>query len=523
MQIIGITGGSGAGKSEVCRILGERGIPIFDADKEYARIAAPNSPCVREIAQAFGDGIIAPDGSLRRRELGAIVFAPGAEDKRRILNRITHRYVCSAAEAWLRECSARGERYAVIDAPMLFESGLNERCDTVVFVTADRQTRIDRIMRRDGIDEARARARIDAQHDDDFFRSRCDTVIENCKGAELAPAVDALLLSLDRRADTPQSAGNAGRVGSSLDASASDAKSNTDGIAASSGAKSGKAAGGAVRFNKKSGNAAGGTAKSVNTAGTVGSTERGAPGNNIGDSNIGNGNIGNGTASAAGSAANGKSDGQSVSERRGVLARYPLPRRTPVRIAIAAVLIFLALIAIINLAVRSPELIDNVTHPILYAELIDEYSGEYGVPPEIICAVIETESSFRADAVSGAGAMGLMQITRETFWWLLTKAGEDMEVERLFEPEINIKYGTYFLSLLYEEFGEWDTVYAAYNAGRSRVHGWLENDEITKDGRLVNIPIAETADYVEKVSRSVEKYRTAWAHQAEQLREQSAQ
>lgn len=76
MQIIGITGGSGAGKSEVCRILGERGIPIFDADKEYARIAAPNSPCVREIAQAFGDGVIDPDGSLRRRELGAIVFAP---------------------------------------------------------------------------------------------------------------------------------------------------------------------------------------------------------------------------------------------------------------------------------------------------------------------------------------------------------------------------------------------------------------------------------------------------------------
>lgn len=494
MQIIGITGGSGAGKSEVCRILGERGIPIFDADKEYARIAAPNSPCVREIAQAFGDGVIDPDGSLRRRELGAIVFAPGAEDKRRLLNRITHRYVCSAAEAWLRECSARGERFAVIDAPMLFESGLNERCDTVVFVTADRQTRTDRIMRRDGIDEARARARIDAQHDDNFFRSRCDTVIENGRGAELAPAVDALLLSLDRRAVASQSAENSGRIDSSLDVSASDANSN--------------AAGSAARFDTKSGNA----------AGAVGNTKYDVPGNNNDD-----GNFGNGTASAAGSAASDKSDMQPAPERRGVLARYPLPRRTPVRIAIAAVLIFLALIAIINLAVRSPELIDNVTHPILYAELIDEYSGEYGVPPEIICAVIETESSFRADAVSGAGAMGLMQITRETFWWLLTKAGEDMEVERLFEPEINIKYGTYFLSLLYEEFGEWDTVYAAYNAGRSRVHGWLENDEITKDGRLVNIPIAETADYVKKVSRSVEKYRTAWAHQAEQLREQSAQ
>ncbi|MFR3310709.1 MAG: dephospho-CoA kinase, partial [Christensenellales bacterium] len=295
MQIIGITGGSGAGKSEVCRILGERGIPIFDADKEYARIAAPNSPCVREIAQAFGDGVIDPDGSLRRRELGAIVFAPGAEDKRRLLNRITHRYVCSAAEAWLRECSARGERFAVIDAPMLFESGLNERCDTVVFVTADRQTRTDRIMRRDGIDEARARARIDAQHDDDFFRSRCDTVIENGRGAELAPVVDALLLSLDRRAVTSQSAENSGRVGSSLDVSASDANSN--------------AAGSAAGFDTKSGNA----------AGAVGNTKYDVPGNNIDD-----GNFGDGTASAAGSAASDKSDMQPAPERRGVLARYPL-------------------------------------------------------------------------------------------------------------------------------------------------------------------------------------------------------
>ena len=132
MQIIGITGGSGAGKSEVCRLIGERGIPIFDADREYARIAAPNSPCVHEIAQTFGDGVIAPDGSLRRRELGAIVFAEGAEEKRLLLNGITHRYVCAAADAWLRECEARGERCAVIDAPLLIESGLDGRCDRVV-------------------------------------------------------------------------------------------------------------------------------------------------------------------------------------------------------------------------------------------------------------------------------------------------------------------------------------------------------------------------------------------------------
>ena len=114
-------------------------------------IKRSRSDCVRDehFSKTNNDELIkfCRGTGLRRRELGAIVFAPGAEDKRRLLNRITHRYVCSAAEAWLRECSARGERFAVIDAPMLFESGLNERCDTVVFVTADRQTRTDRIMR----------------------------------------------------------------------------------------------------------------------------------------------------------------------------------------------------------------------------------------------------------------------------------------------------------------------------------------------------------------------------------------
>lgn len=103
--------------------------------------------------------------------------------------------------------------------------------------------------------------------------------------------------------------------------------------------------------------------------------------------------------------------------------------------------------------------------------------------------------------------MGLMQITKETFWWLLSKNGEDISVDMLYDPETNIKYGTYFLSILYEEFGSWDTVYAAYNAGRSRVNSWLSDDEVTKDGKLVNIPYPETARYVKRVSGNVTEYR----------------
>lgn len=434
MHIIGITGGSGAGKSEVCRILGEKGIPVFDADREYAKIASPGSPCVHEIAEAFGPDLMAPDGSLRRRELSEIVFAEGAEAKRAKLNAITHRYVTQACRAWLQACRGRGESIAVIDAPLLIESGLDRLCDRVVAVSADRQTRTERIMRRDGIGAERAEARIDAQPDDDFYRERCDIVIENGGDADLSASVSALLNTV---ADGKGVHGNSARDGS---------KEN-------------------------------------------GSAERQPGGEGSG---------------------NKEPDGAA---RRGILSRYPLPKKTPLRIAIAAVLIILAALALINLIARSPGLIDNVTHPILYSELIDEYSGEYGVPPEIVCAVIETESSFRADAVSDAGATGLMQITEQTFWWLLSRAGEDMSADELFRPEINIRYGTYFLSLLYEEFGDWDTVYAAYNAGRSRVHRWLEDPAVTKDGHLENIPIAETAEYVVKVRKSAERYADIWAKQ----------
>ena len=185
------------------------------------------------------------------------------------------------------------------------------------------------------------------------------------------------------------------------------------------------------------------------------------------------------------------------------ITQKPRGRKTMV----AGILIVLAAAALINLALQMRSFYTRVTHPLLYEEYIEKYSEQYSVPKEIVCAVINTESSFDSSALSGAGAMGLMQITKETFWWILSKNGEDISVDMLYDPETNIKYGTYFLSILYEEFGSWDTVYAAYNAGRSRVNSWLSDDEVTKDGKLVNIPYPETARYVKRVSGNVTEYR----------------
>ena len=142
-----------------------------------------------------------------------------------------------------------------------------------------------------------------------------------------------------------------------------------------------------------------------------------------------------------------------------------------------------------------------------YLSEIEKWSGEYDVPKEIVCAVIHTESGFDPNAVSHADARGMMQITKDTFDWLLFKSKENYTEDDLFDYKVNIKYGTYFLSLLYDEFGDWDTVFAAYNAGRSKVKSWLADESITEDGKLKNIPYAETSEYVEKVNFAAEKYK----------------
>lgn len=150
---------------------------------------------------------------------------------------------------------------------------------------------------------------------------------------------------------------------------------------------------------------------------------------------------------------------------------------------------------------------DRFIHPLGYSEYVEGYSALYKVPIEIVYAVIKTESSFNKDALSPKGAMGLMQITPDTFMWLMTKTGESHELDTLYMPHINIKYGVFFLSYLYNEFGSWETTYAAYNAGMSRIKGWLADPQITEEGRLVHIPFKETKNYVRLIQRASENYR----------------
>lgn len=154
------------------------------------------------------------------------------------------------------------------------------------------------------------------------------------------------------------------------------------------------------------------------------------------------------------------------------------------------------------------EQVDLYNYPIKYSELIEKYSAEHGVPREIVYAVVHTESRFTPDALSHAGAKGLMQLMDVTNEWIAFVRREEVMPERMLEPEFNIDRGTWLLAYLYDEFGSWEEALAAYNAGIGRVRGWLADKRYSSDGEVLHtIPFEETKEYVRRVMFAAEKYR----------------
>lgn len=148
-------------------------------------------------------------------------------------------------------------------------------------------------------------------------------------------------------------------------------------------------------------------------------------------------------------------------------------------------------------------------YPMEYREYVSKYAKEYDVPPALVYAVIRSESGFRPDAVSEIGARGLMQITESTYEWALYRMGaaEAPDYDSLWEPEVNIRYGVYILSLLLEEFESPETALCAYHAGWGNVKSWLENTEYSADGvNIHSIPFEDTNRYVPKVMETKAMY-----------------
>lgn len=180
MYVIGLCGGSGSGKGTVSDIFSEHGYPAIDTDAVYRYLTSTDTECQRALRREFGDGIIAADGTLDRAALSAIVFgSEEADKKRRTLNTISHKFVLDETDRILDNYNRDGIRLALVDAPLLFESGYNEKCDIVLAVIADSDLRIKRICQRDGITIERAELRIASQITNDELVKKSDYVIEN--------------------------------------------------------------------------------------------------------------------------------------------------------------------------------------------------------------------------------------------------------------------------------------------------------------------------------------------------------
>ena len=173
-KLVGITGGSGCGKSHLSGRLRERGIPVIDCDLVSREIMGKDTPCAKEVCEFFGDEIL-ENGEINRRKLGGIVFSDSEKLKK--LNEITHKYILADI---YNKMEKEENPIVCVDGATLIESGIE--CDLMVGIIADREVRKKRIMERDNLEGEYAVLRIDAQKSDDFYRENCDFVIDNSLG-----------------------------------------------------------------------------------------------------------------------------------------------------------------------------------------------------------------------------------------------------------------------------------------------------------------------------------------------------
>ena len=175
LTILGITGGTGCGKTTALRTLEELGALIIDCDAVYHGLLVENKEMLSAIDSAF-PGVVT-GGVLDRKALGAVVFSDAEALAR--LNGITHKYVGLEIDRLLENWAMAGGRLAAIDAIELFGGNLAERCKATFAVLADRDKRVERIMARDSISREYAALRVDAQKPDSYFEEKCDYILKN--------------------------------------------------------------------------------------------------------------------------------------------------------------------------------------------------------------------------------------------------------------------------------------------------------------------------------------------------------
>ena len=201
--LVGLTGGVATGKSTVSVMFRALGCVIIDADLLAREVVEPGQPAYREIVEAFGPGVLQPDGGLDRKALGAVVFADSA--RRRRLEAITHPRIRERFAARLAELAGQGfDGIVIFDAPVMIESGNYRTMDRLVVVTSDEASQVARQQARDVLGEAGARRRVESQMPLAEKARLADYVVDNsgdlaATEAQVGEVHRALLKNLDAR------------------------------------------------------------------------------------------------------------------------------------------------------------------------------------------------------------------------------------------------------------------------------------------------------------------------------------
>jgi len=199
MKTIGVTGSSGSGKTTVCKILNKRAdVEIIDADSISREMQIPGNEYYEKIKEKFGDKIILEDGNINREALAMIIY--NDDEAREDLNSLTFKYVNMGIKNKIKALNDTNLGYAVIDASLLYESGLDKLCDYVIALISDKKLKIQRICQRDGISPDVAMMRLNIQQDDSFYEDKADILIKNKsdKDSNLEKELKRIFSKLDK-------------------------------------------------------------------------------------------------------------------------------------------------------------------------------------------------------------------------------------------------------------------------------------------------------------------------------------
>ena len=167
-------------------------------------------------------------------------------------------------------------------------------------------------------------------------------------------------------------------------------------------------------------------------------------------------------------------------------------------------------LCIVYYAMLHIPVIIKMIYPLYFKDTVVKYAQEYDLPSPLVAAVIKTESNFNVFAQSSKDAKGLMQITPSTGRWIAEKLGmKSYNDDMLFDPEVNIRFGCWYIRYLYSNYnGDMTLTFAAYNGGRGNVDKWLADKRLSKDGKnLDEIPFKETRNFVVRVNNNYKIYK----------------